>query len=363
MELLPQLVKDVLAEYGVWASAALRKGGAAEPKKQTELADKFHLSVDTIRGILTGRYDEIAGINRNGSVRVMQKDKSEHNAKSVTMLYDEKGYVPSGKSFLGALELSTDGHYVKCHECGEWHTNLGAHVKSHNLTATAYKEKHGLRKKSCLLGEEQRVRMSTSKKYYWEKMTVTQKCKSLLAMKKGFKRKKKKRAARGKAHTHNNVTHRCNQQIVHDVTALYERLGQQPTTEDLEKNGLSYPTLAYRFGGIAGALNAAGIELTRKVGFTQRALPGERRYYTPMELLAALKEFRKTHGRVPTASDSKRGLLPSSSTYIRVFGSWNKALTKAGLSTVAPSLHRAKSVGPAGFDGTVKKKPFEDLSV
>ena len=55
--------------------------------------------------------------------------------------------------------------------------------------------------------------------------------------------------------------------------------------------------------------------------------------YTDKKLIGLLKVEAENLGRTPTVRDIKPGRgMPSSITYIRTFGSWNKALEAAGLS-------------------------------
>jgi hypothetical protein len=57
-------------------------------------------------------------------------------------------------------------------------------------------------------------------------------------------------------------------------------------------------------------------------GFTKRA-------YTREMLLDFLTSFERMHGRRPSLSDAKRGMLPSVPTYYKYFGNFKKALNEA----------------------------------
>jgi hypothetical protein len=74
-----------------------------------------------------------------------------------------------------------------------------------------------------------------------------------------------------------------------------------------------------------------------KLEITKRALHGDGLYvsleprtaYSEEELLRFLVSFEKHHGRKPSVSDCKRGLLPPHQRYSYNFGSWKAALLLA----------------------------------
>ena len=51
--------------------------------------------------------------------------------------------------------------------------------------------------------------------------------------------------------------------------------------------------------------------------------------YTSEKLIDFLRLFEKENGRRPSASDTRRKLLPNASTYAYHFGSWKNALKTA----------------------------------
>lgn len=62
-----------------------------------------------------------------------------------------------------------------------------------------------------------------------------------------------------------------------------------------------------------------------------------RHYWTKDEILATLGEFAEEHGRSPRLGDFRaKGSAPNAETICRRFGSWNAAVTAAGLPIFEP---------------------------
>lgn len=80
----------------------------------------------------------------------------------------------------------------------------------------------------------------------------------------------------------------------------------------------SYAVYIRAFGTWNDALNAAGFNVSKR-----------RRYDDKKELIVKLKEVADELGRTPQAKEISN---PGPDTFIRVFGSWNKALIAAGFS-------------------------------
>lgn len=192
----------------------------------------------------------------------------------------------------------------------------------------------------------------------------------------------------GKRTTEDNIR----EKLVERLRTLADEIGGSPTVQDLKETD-DYPTL-HRFVSVFGSWNeakeAAGLKTHRKEGnrdpFTDDELlrllkeldeategflscddmenaegypscqtykrrfgswnrakkladletvqTGEPRKYSDEELLDMLRQLSKELGRTVTVPDvdHEEG-YPDSSTYVRRFGSWNKAKEKAGLAT------------------------------
>lgn len=116
------------------------------------------------------------------------------------------------------------------------------------------------------------------------------------------------------------------------LTNLSEKLGRKPTMADFEKDSsLPHPRVySSRFGSFRKALELVGHEVKRA------NMPDE-------HLLGSLRRFASELGRTPTMQDlneaSKKGdAVYSSTTYITRFGSFNNALSVAGLKPIREHL-------------------------
>ncbi|MBI5299777.1 MAG: DEAD/DEAH box helicase family protein [Deltaproteobacteria bacterium] len=107
------------------------------------------------------------------------------------------------------------------------------------------------------------------------------------------------------------------------LKALAKRLGRSPTIEEVNSEPGMASLGAYRraFGNFNAALRAMGFEVNWEK-------------YTREKLLADLQALDKKLGHSPTVKEVKSEPgMASRETYVRVFGSFNKALEAAGLST------------------------------
>lgn len=121
--------------------------------------------------------------------------------------------------------------------------------------------------------------------------------------------------------------------------ALARRHGRDEVADLWERERPRWPhasLAARRFGGWNRMLQAAGQRHTQQG--LQRAAPrpmnapdGELvRAWTREEVVAAIRQWRSEHGRLPTAYDWQAGdpggTRPSSRTVARLFGSWPRAM-------------------------------------
>ena len=279
---------------------------AARGVLASDIAKQNRVGIDTVIGIKTGRYER-------HSKRVQ--------VGSTIRLYDEKGYEPSGKSIKGAIELSDDGGQLKCHECGGWFENLSAHaLYDHKLKAREYKIKHGLKLGASLVNEERRLKMSLAavKNGLGSRTKTVRASVKLAAMR-----------ARGVKVGHRTVTAEyrnlhgnCAVQIAHDLCTLATRLHRRPTNKEINLAGISLAIIRLKYGTVQKALDIV-------CGKTMKRKP-VMRWYSDEELINLLKAFGEKNKRPPFRSDLRRGILPNVGTFQRRFGSWNKALKKAG---------------------------------
>ena len=299
-EIMPQLVTSVLSD--------------SKSMKPSEVGAKHNISMDMLRGIKTGKYDRYLKEGR--------ADQHLVRCNGTIMLYDEKGYTPSGKSIKGAIEISDDAEFLKCHECGEWWENLAAHAQHvHGMLARDYKKKHGLKFGTCLLNDKQRLALIQRSVFVKGQGGRANLVKARAA-------RRKKRTGKGNglqtAEVH-NARGQCSAQLAHDLRTLAEKIKRLPTMKEIKQAGISLSILRCRYGGIKNALNTVLGKMPAKP-YT--------RWYSDQELIAILKNFGEVYKRQPFMSDCRRGFLPAQGTYAKRFGSWRKALRLAGFRPV-----------------------------
>jgi hypothetical protein len=296
--ILPTIVNGVLAD-----SRTMKPG---------EVAAKYDIGLDTLEGIKQGRYDRYLACNRANEKIVL--------CNGSIQLYDEKGYVISGKSSLGALEMSDDHEQLKCHGCGLWFEDLGHHVKSCGYkNATDYKRKHRLKRTAALCNDRIRVeRVQRAMQQSFKdkgKMTRVRKGSRLAAG-------TKKHAGMAEIQ---NQRRTCPAQIAHDLRTLAGRLHHIPSVSDIKMAGIKIDTLIRKHGSVSKALKTVLGNMPPKP---------THRWYSDEQLIQWLKDFYALHKRPPFASDARRGLMVYPLTFAKRFGSMKKALALAGLQSV-----------------------------
>lgn len=131
-----------------------------------------------------------------------------------------------------------------------------------------------------------------------------------------------------------------NDEILDELRVAAERLGRSPTMREFAEDPKArvHPqTVIEHFGTWNAAKRAAGL------------FP--RRFLTREDLLAQLRSLGEELGRTPRTRDltSRRGSMPSTSTYTHTFGSLANALREAGfdLPVGEERLERAVEQGAA----------------
>lgn len=256
-------------------------------------------------------------------------------------LYSEKApFEKSGLGELGALRLDPDLDQVMCHECGGWYRSLFAHVQhGHGMDVRDYKKKHGLHNQTALCSEHIRVSTANRTMALLEagvitKLTAEQSAKGVKA---SMAARKKGLGPRGR---YRNLNGHCTAQLLNDLRELGKKLKRTPRVDEIQAEiGVNSSTFHHRFGSLANAMEAAGLKPRRVGELTiswHKAHPRAGYRYTDEQLLSMMSNFAKTHKRRPLASDGRRGLLPRLNTYAARFGSWKKALAKAGVEYGLP---------------------------
>lgn len=298
-----------------------------------------------------------------------------YNYKMPLMKFDE------GHGFIGTLCFDGKTDEIQCHFCGEWFGSLPHHLaREHNMSAAEYKKSVGLNMTTALISESMREKLIASgmdKRLQnlrnRKGKVVTKEMRAKISA--GIKRRTAER---------DNVLGICPAQLIDRVKNKYIELGRTPSARD---PGCSFlETAAKVYGSFQEVCRVAGIpyrkpsttiahekgkdrkytkeqcvEYTLNFFNTYNRLPrykdvgkgslwnNIKRYgykdigrealtsqeykkpdvrlqFSKEDLVKFLRQFEKAHGRKPSVSDSKRGMLPPFQNYYYHFGNFKKAV-------------------------------------
>lgn len=232
--------------------------------------------------------------------------------------------VKSGYGYYGCLLSTLDGSKIQCHICGKLFQSLVFHLPSaHDINTKDYRERFGLARLTALVSENMRKEMK-QKSLNWISIMEKKHGKNwrLQLQEKGRRGAKlRPRLQPKEALETKNKKGTCPDQLLHKIKETEKEIGHVPSKEEFIKycGSQRYVHLIYKtFGSWSNAL--------RKLGFTPQT-----QSYDDSQLLEFLKIFYETNNKIPTHTDSKRGLIPPSSTYKNHFGSLVIAREMAGI--------------------------------
>jgi len=111
------------------------------------------------------------------------------------------------------------------------------------------------------------------------------------------------------------------EQVVAELKRVAKQLGRTPMKYEFTTlSFISERPVCRMFGTWNKALKAVGLKLNRYRGFTKE------------QVLTEIKGLAKRLGRTPTQDDFNKRAPVSTNTVEKLFGTWNKALTTAGLT-------------------------------
>ena len=250
----------------------------------------------------------------------------------------------TGFGYQGALLSTIEGDKVMCHVCGELYADVGRHaISAHKETVPTvrdYKEMFGLAYSTQLISESERDRRKMILIKRWASLSDKEKKEIQARMKKNLAEWYKKREAHRKqpkqALETKNRRGTCPDQLLDNIIKCSESLGKTPTKAefiDWCDGSQRYVHLIYKtFGSWTNAIKKAGLMEREKVQ------NNERRRLSDEELLDSLSIFYQENGKVPSYTDSRRGLLPDAAIYVRRFGSFSQARRLAGSQALPASL-------------------------
>lgn len=245
--------------------------------------------------------------------------------------------VPKGSGFgyMGAVLVSLDGKSVQCHVCGKLFSNVGLHIKSHGLSAKSYKAKYELSPASVLVSEEVRQSYKQRAMKWYASLSEEEK-KEWISKRKSWNERK---TSKGYKHRleEKNKRGTCPDQLLAKITEIKNKIGRVPTVSEFEEmsGGQRYKYLIYQtFGSWVNALKMLNLEPAER-----KSTKGRRpKTYTDEELIEYLRLYAQETGKVPTATDARRGLLPANQTYLDRFGTWENARIQAKIYEIVDKI-------------------------
>lgn len=257
--------------------------------------------------------------------------------------------VRNGHGYMGALLLSQETGQMQCHICGKLFDVLSIHVfGSHKMTTRDYKEKFGLAYKTALISEKIREERKQTTLNWISRMSVEEKEAYKQKLKAQGKRGFLKRKSGQPSLTLETKNKRgvCPDQLVEKIKEIKNILGHTPSKNEfiVACGTQKYIHLIYKtFGSWTQGLKMAHLVPKKR----SRDYGKGQRFYTDEELLEYLRNFAMEERKVPTTTDSRRGMIPETSLYVRHFGSLENARREAGVyefvDPLIPNENKKKS--------------------
>lgn len=236
----------------------------------------------------------------------------------------KKGYF----GYQGCLLSTIDGTKVQCHVCGELFISLQAHAhQAHGLLSKDYKKKFDLAHTTALISEVEREKRKQITLKFFANATSEMKAEWRRRRIEGMKKRWNKGTYFKIRLETKNKRGTCPDQLIEKIKEVERIKGRTPSLSEFidETGGQRFKHLIFTtFGSWKNALKIA--KLTPK----ERTEGGYRRYKTD-ELLEMVEMFAREHDTIPTATDCKRGFLPSYDVFLRRFGSMEQARIQAGI--------------------------------
>ncbi len=249
-----------------------------------------------------------------------------HYKEPLIKIPKEKGF-----GFYGCLLVSLDRETVQCHICGKLFANVASHSRQkHDILVSDYRERFMLARKTALVSETERDRMKQHMLDYINSLTPQEKKDFYIKKRQGLINgiRMRTRFQPKESLETKNKKGTCPDQLIAKIHEVHKKLGRTPSLAEFIDitDGQRYKHLIFTtFGSWLNALKIA------KLQPKERKLDYVRHEYSDEELLEYLSLYAQENGKLPTATDCKRGLLPDYNVYIRHFGSFPRARYLAGV--------------------------------
>lgn len=265
--------------------------------------------------------------------------------------------VKNGYGYMGVVATNKTGTHIQCHECGLFFEYLAGHIRLHKLDKYSYKNKYGLMFNTALISDATREKLVNSYKLRVNRVkdgkrveqAINASLKKYWADVKSGKVKRSDRR-RGKGSLEQkNLKGTCPDQLLDAIREVAEDLGRVPTVKEFGyyKNSRFISPIYYTYGSWENAVRSAG--------YTPRGEAKDLAWQEARKrenLIKVMQDFYKRHGRVPTASDFRAGMIGNLKNYQREFGSIAEARRAADL----PELVKVRDwLGRISYVETIKE--------
>lgn len=243
--------------------------------------------------------------------------------------------IEEGKGFgyYGALSLCMDEEMkLQCHICGKLFHNVSVHSRmAHKMNGSEYKKKFQLASTTALVSEPERLRQKERVMKWWDSLTPERQQELRESGKKAHGKGGWKKGQKVQLETKNKLGN-CPDQLLDKIRYVHSQIGHAPTANEFITvyGSERWVQSIYRtFGSWSNAVRMAGYKPASED--STRPKGDNTRRYSDEELLDYLTIYYYENGKIPTATDGKRGLIPNGETYRLRFGSLPKARNLAGL--------------------------------
>lgn len=240
--------------------------------------------------------------------------------------------IPKSKGFgyYGTLLVTPNGEQVQCHICGQLFASLPSHIRNkHAISAIDYKKRFDLAYTTALVSETERERMKNVMLDYLKTLTPAQRAAHRANAISGNQARSKMGLHRKIRLETKNKRGTCPDQLLDKILEVKKIVGDTPTLHEFirETRTQRYKHLIITtFGSWKNALKMLNLEPRPNIQKNK-----QHNYYSNEQLLEYLRIFAQENNSRPTATDCRRGLLPTYEVFQRHFGSFEEARQLAGV--------------------------------
>lgn len=207
---------------------------------------------------------------------------------------------------------------LQCHECGLWFDNLGTHVaNTHKISSRDYKIKHGLFIATPLCSRRLSKILSDHALENNNIVTVRGTSPIGIVGKKNITKEKNGSLGSRSSMAYKNQQSLCPEQIKARYKIIEIQCGKVPTLSEIQKYDHQLYTWIWKHGGRKGVQQMLGIEV------------GNGQFDHDWDELSAIASVRLY--AIKNGSINSKNCEPCVSTLKRLFGSYRRAMTQAGL--------------------------------